>query len=215
MSDSDGATPPATWVLLGAGGHARSVADVIARAGGVLAAVAGAPDGPSWAVPVLDSDDDAVALARQGGHGLALGVGSNRVREALLARLAGHAAYPVIAATATVARDARLGDGTVVLEHAHVGPASRLGRGVIVNTAAVIEHDCVVGDAAHVAPAAVLLGGATVGEGAMVGAGARILPGVTVGAEAVVGAGAVVREDVPAGQTVVGVPATPARTAPD
>ena len=42
---------------------------------------------------------------------------------------------------------------------------------------------------------------------ASLGSGAVILCGVTVGENAIVGAGAVVTEDVPAGATVVGVPA--------
>ncbi len=44
-------------------------------------------------------------------------------------------------------------------------------------------------------------------RGASIGSGAVILCGVTIGAGAMVGAGAVVRSDVPAGATVVGVPA--------
>lgn len=44
-------------------------------------------------------------------------------------------------------------------------------------------------------------------EGASIGSGAVILGGVTVGAGARIGAGAVVTADVPAGATVVGVPA--------
>ena len=46
-------------------------------------------------------------------------------------------------------------------------------------------------------------------DGAWLGAGAIILPGVTIGEDAVVGAGAgaLVSRDVPAGVTVVGVPA--------
>lgn len=44
-------------------------------------------------------------------------------------------------------------------------------------------------------------------EGAAIGSGALILGGVTIGARALVGAGAVVTRDVPAGETVAGVPA--------
>jgi UDP-2-acetamido-3-amino-2,3-dideoxy-glucuronate N-acetyltransferase len=44
-------------------------------------------------------------------------------------------------------------------------------------------------------------------SGASIGSGATILCGVTIGAGAMVGAGAVVTTDVPAGSTVMGVPA--------
>jgi len=44
-------------------------------------------------------------------------------------------------------------------------------------------------------------------RGAYVGANATILQGVEIGAEALIGASALVRECVPAGATVVGVPA--------
>ncbi len=49
----------------------------------------------------------------------------------------------------------------------------------------------------------------TVGQGALVGIGATVMPGRSVGDWSVVGAGACVIEDVPAGVTVVGVPAKP------
>ena len=53
------------------------------------------------------------------------------------------------------------------------------------------------------------LGDVVVGERAMVGAKAVVLPGVEIGADAQVAAGSLVAEDVPAGTTVAGVPATP------
>lgn len=49
------------------------------------------------------------------------------------------------------------------------------------------------------------------GDGVFVGAGARILGGIHLGDGCSVGAGAVVVDDVPAGATVVGVPARPVR----
>jgi maltose O-acetyltransferase len=53
------------------------------------------------------------------------------------------------------------------------------------------------------------LGDVFIGERAMIGAGAIILPGVEVGQEAQVAANSLVVEDVPAGETVAGVPAEP------
>ena len=42
-----------------------------------------------------------------------------------------------------------------------------------------------------------------------IGRGVAILPGVTIGSDSVVGANSVVTKDVPAGSTVVGIPAKP------
>ena len=49
----------------------------------------------------------------------------------------------------------------------------------------------------------------TIGNNVIVGAGAKVLGGITVGDGARVGANAVVVAEVPAGTTVVGIPARP------
>ena len=54
-----------------------------------------------------------------------------------------------------------------------------------------------------------LSGGVSAGNGSTVHTRAAVNPQVTIGAGATVGAGAVVIRDVPAGITVVGVPARP------
>ena len=197
------------WVVLGAGGHARSLVDVLERLGERVVAVAGDTGGRDWHVESLETDPDALDRAEVGDHHVAVAVGDNRVRARLVAEALtrGLAAPPVVAATATVASRSTIGAGSVVFEHAHVGPETRMGTAVVVNTAAVIEHDCVIGDGVHVAPGAVVLGGASVGSGSLVGSGARVLPGITVGAGVTVGAGAVVADHVADGETVVGVPA--------
>lgn len=202
---------PARWVVLGAGGHARSVRDVLMRLNDDVVAISGQPSGGwSSSLSIVSSDVEAVEFARTEGCSLALGVGENSLRRRVHRRLLDPELQSIVAQTATVSVDADLGPGTVVLEHAHVGPSSRLGAGVIVNTGAVVEHDCRVGDFAHVAPRAVVLGGVTVGSGTLVGAGAVVLPGIEVGEECVIGAGAVVTTNIESGVTVTGVPAKPA-----
>ena len=59
----------------------------------------------------------------------------------------------------------------------------------------------------HVCPGAHLAGRVRVDAGATIGLGANVIQCLRVGAGATVGAGAVVVRDVPAGATVVGVPA--------
>ncbi len=199
------------WLILGAGGHARVVHDVIVRLGHRVVAVAGQARGATWDVPVVDDDDEALVLAARTGAAVAVAVGGDRLRLDLLRRVLadGLAAPPVVATTATVAPSASLGPGTVVLEHAHVGPAAVVGDAVVVNTAAVVEHDTRLGNGCHIAPGAVVLGGGSVGETSLLGSGARVLPGIHVGGRVTVGAGAVVADDVADDTVVVGVPARP------
>lgn len=204
---SEAADEPRSWVLLGGGGHARSVADAIQRRGHSIEAVVDSSPTGSWDSRLLAADADGLELARSNDFVAVPALGSNAARLRLLDEArAVQVAMPVfIALTATVSRAAGLGEGTVVLEHAHVGAGSTVGHAVVVNTAAVVEHDAIIGDGTHVAPGAVILGGCIVGESCLIGAGATVLPSVRIGDGAVIGAGATVTADVDAGATVVGV----------
>jgi sugar O-acyltransferase (sialic acid O-acetyltransferase NeuD family) len=198
-------------LVLGAGGHAKVVADILLGQG---IAVAGFldDDPATWGqtrlgLPVLGSVD---SFGLHSPEGLVPGIGSNHARQALVARL-GPAAYELwrnaIHPRATVAASARLGRGVVIAAGAVVNPDTEVEDHAIINTGAVVDHDCTIGEYAHVAPGARLAGGVRVGEGALVGIGASIVPQRSVGAWAVVGAGAAVVSDIPDGVTAVGVPA--------
>jgi sugar O-acyltransferase (sialic acid O-acetyltransferase NeuD family) len=194
------------WMLLGGGGHGRSVADVIQRGGGRVVAIQDPRPEPGWSVPIVASL--AEALARFGGcqGRVIVTVGENLLRARICdeAVAAGADLGSLVAVTATAS--APPGPSAVLLEHSHVGPGAVISEGVIVNTAAVVEHDCQIDAFAHIAPGARVLGGARVGFGSLIGSGAVVLPGVVVGARVVVGASAVVTSNVPDGCVVVGVP---------
>jgi sugar O-acyltransferase (sialic acid O-acetyltransferase NeuD family) len=190
--------------LIGAGGHASVVADLVRRAGlgDVRLWSEDAPDLVRFppgttrsAVSELDASLEVV---------LAFGglPARSRARERFP-----NAPPAVVDPTATVGTAVLLGHGTVVLAHCAVNPNARVASDAILNTACVVEHDCVLEENVHVSPGAVLTGGVRVGRDTHIGAGAIVLPGLAVGAGALVGAGAVVTRDVPAGATVVGNPA--------
>ena len=195
-------------VILGAGGHARVVADACSSAGRSVAGFLG-PEGNTAAGLHLGGDERLEDTAFLGDHEFVVGMGDQQRRADLSRRLLerGASLATVVHAAAIVAPNVSLGPGTVVFAGAVVNPGSVLGGWVIVNTNATVDHDARLADGVHVCPGAVLAGDVTCGESSCIGTGASVIRGIEIGARAVVGAGAVVIEDVPADTTVVGVPA--------
>jgi len=204
-------------LILGAGGHGRAVAD-LARACGFT--VAGFTERSSSAggpgSPVLGTDAELAALIRpQRIDGGVVGVGNTAlVRRAQLYDVlvaAGVAQPPLVHPRAAASASAEVGPGSVVFAGSVLGSGARIGVNAVLYSGVVVEHECLIGDHAYLSPGVILSGQVTLETGVFLGAGAVVLPGLRIGEGAVVAAGAVVTADVPAGQTVMGVPARVAR----
>lgn len=203
-------------VVLGAGGHARVLVDLLRRCGS-LEPIALLDRDPALlgervlGVEVI-GDDGALDRFDPEQVELVNGVGSTRSTEArrslfLHCRDLGFRFATLVHPAAIVARDVVLGEGSQVLAAAVINTGARIAEDCIVNTGALVEHDCRISAHAHVASGAVLAGNVTIHEGAHVGAGATLIQGVTVGSRSVIGAGAVVLRDVEDDAVVAGVPA--------
>lgn len=204
-------------VMIGAGGHARMVLEIIRAMGRLAPQAVVDADSSLWGrdldgVPIVGGDDRLAELASQGVRRFAVGVGATgdnsrrrRVYEAGLS--AGLQPITLLHPTAIVSPGATIGAGAQVFPGAIVNAGSLIGANVIINSGAVVDHDCAIGDHAHVATGAVLAGTVSVGCGAHIGAGAVIRQCLRIGEWAVVGAGAVVVKDVDPRVVVVGVPA--------
>lgn len=100
-----------------------------------------------------------------------------------------------------------IGRGTLVAHHAHIGPVARIGDACIINTAAIIEHECDIGDFSHVSVNATLAGGVVLGRKVLIGVGATVRNGVTICDQTVIAAGATVVCDISEPGIYVGTPA--------
>lgn len=100
-----------------------------------------------------------------------------------------------------------LGEGTIVYPRATIGPEAHVAAGTIVFMGAIVGHEAVVGHGCVIAANAVLNARVRLDDRVYVGSNATVVPEVTIGTGATVGVGSAVLSDVPAGVTVLGVPA--------
>jgi len=199
-------------VVVGAGGHAKVIIDMLIDNGvDVAACVANADSAPYRGVEVLVGDDSLAALRARGVDGAVIAVGANALRARLgdEAEALGFSLPSVVSRSAQLSPTAVIGDGAVVMPHAVINADARIGRLAIVNTGATVDHDCVIGDGAHVAPGVHFSGGVRIGARTLVGVGSSARPLVTVGSDAVIGAGSVLVSDIADGLTAYGAPARP------
>ncbi|MBF0448777.1 MAG: acetyltransferase [Magnetococcales bacterium] len=205
-------------ILLGGGGHARVLIDVLKKINkinnlyGILDPKALEMGTTRYGVPVLGTEqalaDRFVPEQFQLVNGLG-SIGSTQKRRSLFNRYRrrGYSFISIIHPSAQLSADIILGAGCQIMAGAIVQSGSGLGDNVLVNTGAIVDHECQVGSHVHLAPGAVVSGGVCIKPGAHIGCGATIVQGINIGEGAVVGAGAVVIRDVADGQRVVGVPA--------
>jgi UDP-perosamine 4-acetyltransferase len=205
-------------VILGAGGHAKVVIELIREQGGVIAGLTDSNAAPRsvLGVPVVGDDTALPRLLAEGVRHAFVAIGDNgaRVIAAQAATGQGFVLINAVSRHACVSDSARLGWGVAVMAGAVINAEAVIDDLAIVNSGAVVDHDCRLERGCHVGPGAVLAGGVRIGAGALIGTGASVTPGRSIGAGAVVGAGASVVEDVDPDVVAVGVPARAVRSFP-
>ncbi|WP_298862747.1 acetyltransferase [uncultured Gimesia sp.] len=203
-------------ILLGGGGHAKVLIDLINQRNDYQITGILDPDLEVGlqikGISVLGTDAELSELYDQGIRNVAIAVGSvqcNLLRKSLFdqSREVGFEIPALVHPRSLVSLDVKISAGVQVMAGAIIQTDSTLGEGVVINTGVQVDHDCCIGSQAFLSPGVVLSGGVTVGNNAFLGAGAVVIQGVEIGENAVVAAGAVVVQDVANGALVKGVPA--------
>lgn len=195
-------------LILGFGGHARSVADVALSLGiqQLCFIDENARSGESFcSFPVkaaldVELEDGWAALP-------ASGDGPTRLEQIEWVRQSGLQLATLVSARATLGVGCEVGAGSFIGHHAHVGPMARIDVGCIINTGAVVEHECVIGALSHISVNAVVAGRSQLGERCFIGAGATVIDGVTLASDVVLGAGSCAVGNLEIAGVYVGVPA--------
>lgn len=203
-------------VVIGSSGHARVVVDVLENEGrreivGLLDRFRDAGE-EAFGYPILGREEDLPRLMET--HSLAGGlvaIGDNftrsEVERGIAPTVPGFRFFRAIHPGSCVARDAKIGDGTVVMAGAVVDPGCNLGRSCILNTNSSLDHDSRMGDYASLAPGATTGGNVRIGDGAAIGIGAILVHDVEVGEQTVIGAASTVFQDIGYLKVAYGTPA--------
>lgn len=196
-------------IVIGAGGHAACVANLVLLNGGsVTAFVDDKQAGKTvLGIPVVMCHD---AYQRYPKHGYALGIGDNAIRKRVALQYKQRlpeAHFPVLVhASACIGVQSTLAEGTVIMPQVNIGPCSRLGAFCLVSACSTLGHDTVFHDYASAASGVALGGDVTVGECTAICTGVTVRNGINIGADSVVGMGSVVNCSIEAQAVAYGVP---------
>lgn len=200
-------------ILIGGGGHCKSVIDVAESAGYNILGILDMPEEVGKSVlnyKVIGTDEEIPQYADRAEFIITVGFIKNpaiRIRIYNRIKEAGGKLATIIASTAHVSRYAALGEGTVVMHQAVVNAGAHIGENCIINTFCNIEHDAVIGNQCHISTGTMVNGDCKVGDRVFIGSQSVLANGITVGEEIIVGAGSVVRKSISEKGVYVGNPA--------
>ena len=189
-------------VLIGGGGHCKSVIEAAESAGYQILGVLDMPEEVGKAdlsTQVIGTDDDIPAYVDKAEFVITVGFIKNpaiRIKLYNKVKEAGGKLATIVASTAHVSKYATIGEGTVVMHQAFVNAGANVGNNVILNTFTNIEHDSVIGNQCHISTGTMVNGDCKVGDNCFIGSQSVLANGITVGDDIVVGAGSLVRKSI-------------------
>lgn len=167
-------------LLIGGGGHCKSVIDVIELEDKYQ--IAGIIDKKNligqnvMGYPIIGSDEDLEILSKKYQYALiTIGhIQSNLLRVDLFNQLnvLGYQLPIIKSPLAYLSKHATIGKGTIIMHHALVNANASIGENCIINSKSLIEHDAIIEDNCHISTGAIINGGVLVQKNTFVGSNA-------------------------------------------
>lgn len=202
-------------ILLGGGGHCKSVIDTINKLGkynivGILD-IKDKIGTKIYNIEIIGTDDELINHYNNGVKNafISLGsIGDTRVRRKLNDNIkdVGMTLPSIIDPTAIIAENIKIGEGSFVGKGVILNCDSDIGANCIINSGVIVEHDCIIDDYAHIAPGATLSGGVNIGSDSHIGTNSAIIQNIVIGKNTIIGAGSVVVQDISNNKKAYGNP---------
>ncbi len=188
-------------ILIGGGGHCKSVIDVIEQEGRF--SIVGIVDKPEHlgsdvnGYSVIGNDSDLAYLAKKYQYAL-ITVGQIkspllRIKLFDLATKAGFILPTIISPRAYVSKHSKVGKGSVVMHDVLINTNTIVGENCIINSKALIEHDCKISSHCHISTQVTINGNVSIGECSFVGSSSTTKQGISIEQHSFIKAGSVVK----------------------
>lgn len=200
---------PKNVVIIGAGGHAKVIADIITKSNdNVIGFLDDNLDIQNKTIylnkTVLGTTKD---IDKYKEYYFVIGIGNNNIRENI-ANSYDLKWYTAIHPNAIIANEVSIEEGSVVMAGSIINTGTKIGKHCIINTKSSLDHDNIIEDYVHISPGATLAGTVHIKEKTWICAGATIINNITIAKNNIIGAGSVVIKDInEENGTYVGVPA--------
>lgn len=190
-------------ILIGGGGHCKSVIEVAESAGYEIKGILDMPDEVGKDVlpghKVIGTDDEIPQYVEKCDFVITVGFIKNpalRIKLYNKVKAAGGRLATIIASTAHVSKYAELSEGTVIMHQAFVNAGAKIGDNCIINTFVNIEHDAEVGNQCHISTGTMVNGECKIGENCFIGSQSVCANCIKIASDIIVGAGSVVRKSI-------------------
>ena len=200
-------------ILVGGGGHCKSVIEAAESAGYNILGVLDTPENVGkqvLAYSVIGTDDDIPRYVDKAEFVITVGFIKNpaiRIKLYNKVKEAGGKLATIIASTAHVSKYSTIGEGTVVMHQAFVNAGAHIGANCVINTFSNIEHDAQIGDQCHISTGTMVNGDCKVGDRCFIGSQSVLSNGIAIGDDIIVGAASFVRKSISAKGIYSGNPA--------
>jgi len=186
-------------VLIGGGGHCRSVIDVIEQENKYeIIGIVDTKENVGKKVldyEIIGCDDDLenIFLSCKNACITVGHIKSNELRIKLfnLAKEIGFKLPIVISPLAYVSKYAKVDEGTVVMHQALINANVKTGKNCIINSKALIEHDATIEEHCHISTGAIINGGVKVKANSFIGSNSVVKEYISI--EGFIKAGSIVK----------------------
>ena len=194
-----------TIFLVGCGGHARSVADIVLQvypdSSIVFLDKHAKKNETIWGFPCLPLPNQAPPDT------YIIALGNNQERKNIYETFDHKNLISMISPLAHINKTAKVGIGSSIGNFCHVGPEATISNNTIINNGAIIEHETSIGNHCHIAPGATISGRTKISDSVFIGTGASVINKIEICSNVIVGAGATVVKNITQPGTYIGTPA--------